>query len=126
MTRRADEVKVTLYTLTGRQLYFFQVNPAYCRECDMTVHVVEKALSQMNGVNVRFEVKPWLTYAASSIFRGGYHPPVLIVDTKLVSQGVVPKTDEVKHAVLRTWEERTQQQRKKSSSGARKIRNIPR
>ena len=100
------EIKITIYRISGKQL-FFNVDPAYCRECDMTVNVVERALGELAGVRAKLEVKPWINYLAVSIFRGGYHPPVLLVDGKIISQGVVPTREEVKKAILQAWDKKS-------------------
>jgi hypothetical protein len=115
-----QEVRVTIYRVTGKQLFFFKVNPASCRECDLMVNVVEKALDELSEVvRAKLEVKPWLNYFLFSIFRGGYHPPVLIVEGRVVSQAAVPTVEEVKRAVLQAWERKEE---KKTSSTTRDLR----
>lgn len=101
-----QEVRVTLYRITGKQL-FFKINSRYCRECDLTVSVVERALRELKDVRAKLEVKPWLNYLAFSIFRGGYHPPVLLIENKMISQGVVPTGGQVKDAIIEAWERKT-------------------
>lgn len=84
----------------------------------MAVNVVEKALDELSEVRAKLEVKPWLNHLVSSIARGGYHPPVLLVEKRVVSQGVVPTLEEVKKAILEAW-------KRKSSSRAKNVSEQP-
>jgi len=102
----SNPVRVTIYRVTGRQL-FFKVNPAFCRECDLTVEIVERALKELHEVRAKLEVKPWLNYLLFSLVRGGYHPPVLLVEKRVVSQGVVPTLLQVKKALLDAWQKKS-------------------
>ena len=38
---------------------------------------------------VKIEINPWLTYIWDSLRHGGWHAPVILVNGKLFSQGVV-------------------------------------
>jgi len=35
-------------------------------------------------------VRPWLNYLPQALLRGGWHPPVVTINGKRFSQGVVP------------------------------------
>ena len=81
---------VTVYPITGRQL-FFHVPESWCRECDLTVRAVERATSGLDDVDVR--IRPWFNHLFEALLRGGWHAPVVTVDGALFSQGVVPDAD---------------------------------
>lgn len=87
---------VTVYPFTGKQL-FFRVPDSWCRECDLTVHAVEDAI----GGDQRFElrVKPWWNNLIGALRRGGWHAPVVTIDGKLFSQGIVPDVTRLRTAL---------------------------
>ncbi len=93
-----DSVTITVFPITGRQL-FFTVPERWCEECDLTVHVALCVADRHPG-RVRVEVKPWLNHFMSALRRGGWHPPVVLVAGRRVSQGVVPSLDALEAAVL--------------------------
>ncbi len=97
---RDREVEVTVYRVTGRQL-FFNVSRSVCEECDLTVAAVARAIKELDGVGVNFRVKAWLNNLPVALLHGAYHPPVLLVNGRVVSQGVVPAVEEIKRAILR-------------------------
>lgn len=97
---RDREVKVTVYRITGRQL-FFNVSRSVCEECDLTVAAVAKAIKELDGVRVNFRVKAWFNNLPVALLQGAYHPPILLVGGRVVSQGVVPAVEEIKRAILR-------------------------
>ena len=89
---------VTVYPMTGRQL-FFNVPHAICEECDLTVRLVQRVASDLPHVEVR--IKPWFSYLFDALRRGGWHPPVVTVNGRITTQGVVPDEDELRRALVR-------------------------
>ena len=87
---------VTVYPMTGRQL-FFNVPHAICQECDLTVRLVNRVASDLPHVEVR--IKPWFNHLFDALRRGGWHPPVVTIDGKVSTQGVVPDEDELRRAL---------------------------
>ncbi len=102
------KVSVTVYRITGRQL-FFNVSQSVCEECDLTVAAVERVIRELgDSVRVNFRVKPWLNNLPFALLRGAYHPPVVLVGGRVISQGVVPSVDEVKRAIEHEGNRRAQ------------------
>lgn len=101
-----NQVVVTIYRITGRQL-FLNVGRNVCEECDLAVEAVTKAISELGGVGVRLTVKAWLNNLPMALARGAYHPPVTLVDGKVIGQGIVPAVNDVKRAVLNAAGQRT-------------------
>ncbi len=89
-------VTITVFRITGRQL-FFTVPDRLCEECDLTVQV---ARSVADPGRVVVEIKPWLYHLPSALRRGGWHPPVVLVEGRRVSQGVVPSPDTLETAAV--------------------------
>jgi len=42
---------------------------------------------------LRFVARPWLRHALSALIADGWHPPVVVIDGEMFSQGVVPDKD---------------------------------
>ena len=89
---------VTVYPMTGRQL-FFNVPHAICEECDLTVRLVQRVASDLPHVEVR--IKPWFNHLFDTLRRGGWHPPVVTINGRVSTQGVVPNEDGLRRALAR-------------------------
>ena len=87
---------VTVYPMTGRQL-FITVPHAICEECDLTVRLVQRVASDLPHVEVR--IKPWFNNLFDALRRGGWHPPVVTIDGKVATQGVVPDEATLRRAL---------------------------
>jgi len=91
-----DATVVTVYPMTGRQL-FINVPHAICEECDLTVRLVERVASDLPHVEVR--IKPWFNHLFDALRRGGWHPPVVTIDGKVSTQGVVPDEESLRRTL---------------------------
>ncbi|MGE3961753.1 MAG: glutaredoxin family protein [Dehalococcoidia bacterium] len=87
---------VTVYPITGRQL-FFRVPESWCRECDLTIRAVEHAIEGRQDVVLR--IKPWWNHLFDALRRGGWHAPVVTINGKVFSQGVVPELQQLRQAL---------------------------
>ena len=83
----------TIYPITGRQLGFLRVPHRWCEECNLTIQLVRRIVGQLGREDVRVEVKPWLSNLFDALRRGGWHAPVVTIDGKIFSQGVVPDAE---------------------------------
>lgn len=89
---------VRVYRFTGRQ-GIFRVPEAWCRECDLFVRAVDRAVKQ-SGVEASVRVLPWWTHVLGALRFGGWHPPVLVIDGRRVAQGHdVPAVERVVEAL---------------------------
>ena len=93
---------VTVYPMTGRQL-FFRVPHAICEECDLTVRLVQRVAADLPHVEVR--IKPWFNHLFDALRRGGWHPPVVTVNGRIATQGVVPDEERLRLALARPAED---------------------
>ncbi|MGE3796004.1 MAG: hypothetical protein AB7I38_19050 [Dehalococcoidia bacterium] len=87
---------VTVYPITGKQL-FFRVPESWCRECDLTVRAVERVIEGRDDVELR--IRPWWNHLFDALRRGGWHAPVVTIDGKVFSQGVVPDEEQLRGAL---------------------------
>jgi hypothetical protein len=85
---------VTVYYITGKQLGPLSVPDSWCEECDLTVRAVQSSLREADPDGVlSFDAKPWMRHAVPALLKGGWHPPVVMIDGKVHTQGSVPGRD---------------------------------
>jgi predicted dithiol-disulfide oxidoreductase (DUF899 family) len=87
---------VTIYPITGHQFGPLRIPHRLCEECDLTIRKVRKVIDELGRNDVQIEVKPWLRHLFDALRRGGWHAPVVTINGKVFSQGVVPDTEELK------------------------------
>jgi hypothetical protein len=93
-----ENVKITLYKFTGWQ-GILKIPESWCRECDLLVRATERAI-ESSGRTADFNVKPWFLWFWKPLFQHkAMHAPILVVDGKLVSQGIVPADSEIESAI---------------------------
>ncbi len=107
MSKVPEELVITVYRITGRQL-FFSVAGSICEECDLTVSAVNRAVHELgaDGIRIKVDVRPWLNNLIRALSKGAYHPPVVLVDGKVVSQGLVPTVEGLNVAIREAVAER--------------------
>jgi hypothetical protein len=92
-------LEIAVYSIAGKQLWF-HIPDALCKECDLTIRTVEKVVGDLDDPSqVRVRVRPWLHHLPEAIRRGGWHPPVVSINGKLFSQGVVPDADALRQEI---------------------------
>jgi hypothetical protein len=96
-----EPVTVTVYPMTGRQLGI-NVPHAVCEECDLTVRLVQRVTAGIPNVEVR--IKPWFNNLFDALRRGGWHPPVVTINGKIATQGIVPDEARFRRALDRASE----------------------
>ena len=84
---------VTIYPISGRQLGPISIPHRWCEECDLTIRQVRRVVEELRREDVQVEVKPWLRHIFDALRRGGWHTPVVTIDGKVFSQGIVPNAD---------------------------------
>ncbi len=92
-------IEILIYRITGKQ-FFFNVPDAMCEECELTVGLTKKVLLELGvgkgDTRVNLTVKPWWEHSVEALSKGGWHAPVLMIDGKIFSQGVVPNKPKLK------------------------------
>lgn len=82
------KVTITMYRWSGKKYGISIKNE--CKECEINTAMLEDMKQkEFHGKPVTIEIKPWLTHLWESLSYGGWHAPVMVVNGKLVSQGVV-------------------------------------
>lgn len=59
-----------------------------CGECSLTKDIIQDCIdTDLQGVNVEFELRDWLSEWWKPLPKGGWHAPIVLVNGKIVSQG---------------------------------------
>ena len=92
-------VTITMYRW-ARNKFGFSIK-SECEECEINIGILEDLKQkEFAGKLVEIEIKPWLTYLWDSLKSGGWHAPVIIVNGRIFSQGVVINRERfVKHVL---------------------------
>ena len=98
MKETMQPVEVTVYRITGQQ-GIIKVPHRYCEECDLTVQLVQRVINELDNPGVTLTVRPWMLWFWKPLLRGGWHAPIVTVNGRIVSQGVVPTADAVRDAI---------------------------
>lgn len=98
MPESSSTVDIVIYRITGRQGPI-DVPHRYCEECDLTVQLTKRVLAELDNPQVRLDVKPWMLYFWKPIWRGGWHAPILTINGKVFTQGIVPDPVALKSAI---------------------------
>lgn len=87
-------INITIYRFTGSQ-GFFKVPEKWCEECDLLVAMVKKTVKELGLENqTKLEIKPWFLWWWQPFMKYfAWHAPILVINGKLVSQGVVPSQE---------------------------------
>lgn len=90
--------KIVIYRFTGRQ-GFFSIPKKWCEECDMLINLVKNTVSESGKEDeVELKILPWWLFWFIPLFKyRTIHAPMLTINDKLISAGIVPE----KEAVLR-------------------------
>ncbi len=97
-----DSVKIRVYRRAGKK-WFLRIK-GECIDCDVTVSQVRTLVARNPGWPVEWEIQPWLSHLWESLGHGGWHPPVVLVDGKVVRRGTVPTLAELQAAIRRAFE----------------------
>ncbi len=96
----SNGIEIVVYRITGRQ-GFITIPHRYCEECDLTVRVAGNLVAELGDPGVRLTVRPWLRWFWRPIWRGGWHAPIVTVNGRVVTQGIVPSRDRLLLAIER-------------------------
>ena len=92
------KVNVVVYKMTGKQL-FFNVPEKICEECDLSIAQVKNVANKIDGNKINIEVKPWFNNLLPVLIKGGWHPPVVMINGKIFSQGSVPDAEKLESKI---------------------------
>lgn len=88
-----NKLEIVVYKITGRQL-FLNIPHEMCEECDITVEMLKNLAKEYPNIDLK--VKQWTRYFYEPLLKGGWHTPIVMINGKIYSQGVVPDHDQIK------------------------------
>lgn len=92
-TGKDSEIKI--YVVTGLH-GGIRIPESYCEECNLFVKAAKDAVREVDQ-DVDISVRSYWTRFLYPLLKGGYHPPVILVNGELVSQGYdVPDKELIK------------------------------
>lgn len=95
-------VTVTLYRWAGAWGPFKVKIP--CGECALTTDVIKDTLNtELNNIPVKLEVREWLSEWWKPLLKGGWHAPIVMVEGKVISQGVALNRGVLTQAVITAY-----------------------
>lgn len=100
-------VKVTLFRWAGAWGPFKVRIP--CGECALTLDVIRDTLeTELAGIPVDLDVREWLTEWWKPLLKGGWHAPIVIVEGRVVSQGIALNRGVLTQAVTATYAKKSE------------------
>jgi len=95
----SDPVRITVYRWAGAWGPF-RVNIP-CGECALTGDVIRDTLeNELAGIEVELETLDWLSHWWQPLKAGGWHAPIVMVDGRVVSQGLALNRGVLTQAVV--------------------------
>ena len=91
-------MEIVIYKFTGWQ-WLFKIPESWCRECDLLVRATEKAMTSAGGNPDSLIILPWFLWFWKPLAHGGFHPPILTINGRIISQGIVPSVEEITSAI---------------------------
>jgi len=102
---KAKPILITMYRWAGCK--FGITIKSRCAECDINTAILkDMEKKEFANVDVAIEIKPWLTYVWESLRKGGWHAPVIMIEDRIFTQGIVFKRKELARRVLQLLHER--------------------
>ena len=99
-------VKITLYRWAGQWGPFKVKIP--CGECALTKDVIKDTLeTELAGIPVDLDIREWLTEWWKPLLRGGWHAPIVMVEDKVISQGIALNRGVLTQAIIDVYAART-------------------
>ncbi len=99
-------VKLDLYRWAGKWGPF-KVNIP-CGECALTTDIINDTLNnELDGIRVDLSIQDWLSNWWRPLPAGGWHAPIVLVDGKLVSQGVALNRGVLTEAIIAAHAKKT-------------------
>ena len=92
--------KIIIYRFSGKQ-GFFTIPKKWCEECDLLIHQVHAVLQEQKiAGEVELIVRPWFLWFWAPLFKyGSFHAPMLIINGRLISAGIVPDKEKIVNAL---------------------------
>lgn len=96
------DFEITIYRFTGSQ-GLFSIPKAWCEECDLLVSQVRRTVTELGlDDKTKITIRPWwLWFWQPLLTHLAWHAPILTINGKLISQGVLPTRQLLMKALTR-------------------------
>lgn len=102
---KTKPILITMYRWAGRK--FGITIKSECKECDINTAILKDMKEkEFANTDVAIEIKPWLTHVWESLRKGGWHAPVIMLEDRIFTQGIVLDRKELAKQVLQLLHER--------------------
>jgi len=96
---RPEPVRITVYRWAGAWGPFKVSIP--CGECALTGDIIRDCMkTELAGINVEIDIREWLTEWWKPLPKGGWHAPIVMVNGKVISQGLALNRGVLVQAVI--------------------------
>lgn len=97
-----DKVRIILYRWAGSWGPFRIRIP--CGECSLTRDVIQDTINnELSGIDIDLEIKDWLDIWWEPLLKGGWHAPIVMVNNRVISQGVALNRGVLTQAVIEDY-----------------------
>lgn len=97
---KKNKIKIIIYRFTGKQ-GLFTIPKDWCEECDILISLIKNMVKESKAEDmVKLIIRPWFLWAWLPFLRYlAWHAPILIINKRLISQGIVPRKKDVAAAL---------------------------
>nr|EGQ40504.1 MAG: hypothetical protein J07AB56_12340 [Candidatus Nanosalinarum sp. J07AB56] len=89
-----ERAEIEVYVVSGLQ-GFVRIPEGFCKECNLFYRAAREAAEESDA-DIDIAVRSYWTCFPRPLLKGGYHPPVMLVNGELLSQGYdVPTKEEI-------------------------------
>lgn len=83
------KVEIVIYKWEGK-FFPFKIKKK-CGECSLSTNIIKLVVEQAKkeGIEVDYIEKPWLNNWYKVILKGGWHAPIILINNKILTQGIV-------------------------------------
>lgn len=97
------KITIDIYKWEGK-FFPFEIKTK-CGECSLNTSIIKSVVEEMKnqGIEVLFNQYPWLDNWYKTILKGGYHPPIVMVNGRVLKQEKVLTKEELKDAIIKEY-----------------------
>jgi len=97
---KKNNIQITVYRFTGKH-GIFVIPKEWCQECDLLIALVQDVVKELPlSKKATIKIRPWFLWAwLPLVLHGAWHAPILIINGKLISQGILPTRKELRDAL---------------------------
>lgn len=104
---QTESIKITLYRWAGAWGPFKVKIP--CGECALTKDIIQDTMqTELAGIPIELDIREWLSEWWKPLLKGGWHAPIVMVEDKVISQGLALNRGLLVQAVIGAYARRSE------------------